>query len=91
MPVKVRSMSSDGEFGAAARAGGESPAGAGRIPRGVADLYGQLDVDQDGRVSRSDAAATGIPDEEFLAADQDGDGFLDLHEFMNWLSGSSQS
>jgi Ca2+-binding EF-hand superfamily protein len=84
-------MSSDAEIVAAAMAGSASSASAGKIPRGVAELYGQLDVDQDGRVSRSDAAATGIPDEEFLAADQDGDGFLDLHEFMNWLSGSSQT
>jgi hypothetical protein len=91
MPEKVRSLSSEGAFGAAAGAGGEFRLGAGWIPRGVAELYGQLDVDHDGRVSRSDAAATGIPDEEFLAADRDGDGFLDLHEFMNWLSGSSQS
>ena len=57
----------------------------------VADLFGQLDVDRDGRVSRSDAAATGIPEEEFAAADLDGDGFIDFNEFSIWLSGSTEN
>ena len=51
----------------------------------LADLFQQFDVDGDGRISRHDAAATGVPEEEFDAADHDGDGYWSVHELSAWL------
>jgi Ca2+-binding EF-hand superfamily protein len=51
----------------------------------LADLFHQFDADGDGRISRNDAAATGVPEEEFDAADHDGDGYWSVHELSAWL------
>jgi len=57
---------------------------AGKLPKGLPSWFEKLDLDGDGQVALYEWKKAGRPVKEFLAMDQNGDGFLTVEEVLRF-------